>query len=68
MRERFTENANKALKLAGKAAKTNGNGAVGSEHLLIGLLEEEEGTAAALLAGHGVEIEKITALITNLIT
>ena len=46
MRERFTENAEKVLKLAKKAAKNNGNGYIGSEHLLLGLLEEGEGTAA----------------------
>ena len=40
MLERFTENAQKALKLAKKAAKINANGYIGSEHLLIGLLEE----------------------------
>lgn len=68
MRERFTENANKALKLAKKAAKRNESGYIGSEHLLLGLLEEEEGTAATLLAGYGVEIEKVMALIANLIT
>lgn len=67
MRERFTENANKALKLAKKAAKINGNGYIGSEHLLLGLLEEGEGTAAILLEGHGVESDKITALVANLI-
>ena len=49
MRERFTENAEKVLKLAKKAAKNNGNGYIGSEHLLLGLLEEGEGTAAILL-------------------
>lgn len=42
MRERFTENAEKVLKLAKKAAKNNGNGYIGSEHLLLGLLEEGE--------------------------
>lgn len=68
MRERFTANANQALKLAKKAAKTNGNGYIGSEHLLLGLLDEKEGTAAVLLEGRGVEREKLTALIANLIT
>ena len=68
MRERFTDNAKKALKLAKKAAKINGNGAIGTEHLLLGLLDEAEGTAAVLLEGHGVEREKLVALIERLIT
>ena len=55
MRERFTENAEKVLKLAKKAAKNNGNGYIGSEHLLLGLLEEGEGTAAILLKESGAD-------------
>ena len=68
MQERFTENAQKALKLAKKAAKLNANGYIGSEHLLIGLLDEQEGTAAILLREAGAETEKIRTLIENLIT
>ena len=68
MQERFTENAQKALKLAKKAAKLNANGYIGSEHLLIGLLDEQEGTAAILLREAGAEAEKIRTLIENLIT
>jgi len=65
--ERFTENAQKALKLAKKAAKINANGYIGSEHLLIGLLEEEEGTAAILLKEAGADADKTETLIANLI-
>ena len=68
MRERFTENAEKVLKLAKKAAKNNGNGYIGSEHLLLGLLEEGEGTAAILLKESGADTVKIRTLIANLIT
>ena len=67
MLERFTENAQKALKLAKKAAKINANGYIGSEHLLIGLLEEEEGTAAILLKEAGADADKTETLIANLI-
>ena len=67
MFERFTENAQKALKLAKKAAKINANGYIGSEHLLIGLLEEEEGTAAILLKEAGADADKTETLIANLI-
>ena len=68
MRERFTENAEKVLKLAKKAAKNNGNGYIGSEHLLLGLLEEGEGTAAILLKESGADTVKIRTLVANLIT
>lgn len=67
MLERFTENAQNALKLAKKAAKINANGYIGSEHLLIGLLEEEEGTAAILLKEAGADADKTETLIANLI-
>lgn len=39
----------------------------GSEHLLLGLLEEGEGTAAQVLIGAGVEEEKLKSLIDQLI-
>lgn len=68
MRERFTENAEKVLKLAKNAAKNNGNGYIGSEHLLLGLLEEGEGTAAILLKESGADTVKIRTLVANLIT
>lgn len=68
MRERFTENAEKVLKLAKKAAQNNGNGYIGSEHLLLGLLEEGEGTAAILLKESGADTVKIRTLVANLIT
>ena len=68
MRERFTENAEKVLKLAKKAAKNNGNGYIGSEHLLLGLLEEGEGTEAILLKESGADTVKIRTLVANLIT
>jgi len=68
LRERFTENAEKVLKLAKKAAKNNGNGYIGSEHLLLGLLEEGEGTAAILLKESGADTVKIRTLVANLIT
>lgn len=44
--EQFTKKAASALKLAAKAARRRGHSYIGSEHLLLGLLEEGEGTAA----------------------
>ena len=67
MREQFTENANQALKLAKEAALEFGQGYIGSEHLLLGLLREEQGTAARVLAESGVAEAHLAALIQELI-
>lgn len=65
--QQFTKNAAEALKLAEKAAKRRGHSYIGSEHLLLGLLEEGEGTAAQVLAASGVDEEKLEGLIDQLI-
>ena len=38
--ERYTEKAKKALMLAGEAAEDLGSRSIGTEHLLVGLIEE----------------------------
>ena len=43
MENKFTPRAEEALRLAQEAAEDMGHGYVGSEHLLLGLLREEEG-------------------------
>ena len=63
--EQFTKKAASALKLAAKAARRRGHSYIGSEHLLLGLLEEGEGTAAQVLIGAGVEEEKLKSLIDH---
>nr|UWI50219.1 ATP-dependent Clp protease ATP-binding subunit [Clostridioides difficile] len=46
---RFTQRAKKAIDLAFESAKNLGHNIVGSEHILLGLLKEEEGIAAKVL-------------------
>ena len=67
MQENYTQSALAAIRLAKLAAKSCGHGYVGSEHLLIGLIREEQGTAGALLREHQVEEEKIRELIDRLV-
>ncbi|MFR8549171.1 MAG: ATP-dependent Clp protease ATP-binding subunit [Lachnospiraceae bacterium] len=67
MQENYTQSALAAIRLAKRAAKSCGHGYVGSEHLLIGLIREEQGTAGALLREHQVEEEKIRELIDRLV-
>lgn len=67
MRDNYTESARRAQKLAEKAARVCGHSYIGSEHLLIGLVQEEKGTAGMILRSHGVELEKLRELIARLI-
>ncbi|PBI19472.1 ATP-dependent Clp protease ATP-binding subunit ClpC [Clostridioides difficile] len=50
---RFTQRAKKAINLAFESAKGLGHNIVGSEHILLGLLREEEGIAAKVLSKVG---------------
>ena len=52
--DRCSESAKKALALAQEAARSMGHNYVGSEHLLLGLINEGEGAAARALAADGV--------------
>jgi ATP-dependent Clp protease ATP-binding subunit ClpC len=67
MQENYTKSAKVVQKLAAKAARDCGHSYIGSEHLLIGLVQEEQGTAGMILRNHGVEIEKLKQLIGQLI-
>ena len=68
MAELYTKQAKNALLCAAKNARENHHGYIGTEHILIGLLEEKEGTAGMVLAEYGVEEERLRALIDRLIT
>ncbi|MGB3056973.1 MAG: Clp protease N-terminal domain-containing protein, partial [Candidatus Omnitrophota bacterium] len=48
--DRFTERARKVILLAKEAAKRFNHDYIGTEHLLLGLVKEGEGVAAAVLA------------------
>ena len=67
MNGRFTEKAQKVLVLAREEAKRMGHKVVGTEHILLGLIQEGEGLAAKSLMGVGLEMEKIRAQIEELV-
>ena len=67
MIDRFTESAERVLKLARKASSEMGHDNVGTEHILLGLLREEHGTAAAVLKENHVREAEVVELIRNLI-
>jgi len=68
MIDRFTEQAREAISLAVDAAEGLGHNYVGTEHLLIGLLQESTGVAAKVLESCGVTSEKVTSLVSQLIS
>ena len=67
MAEEYTNSAKAAIKEAERAAKAFGHPYIGSEHLLLGLLREKEGTASRLLKEMQVEEDKVAGLIDTLI-
>lgn len=54
----FTPRAKKALELATEEARGLGHNYIGTEHILLGLLREEEGIASQVLFSLGVDIKK----------
>ncbi|MDO4491609.1 MAG: ATP-dependent Clp protease ATP-binding subunit [Lachnospiraceae bacterium] len=67
MNKEYTVQAKNALKIAERAAKNAKRSYIGTEHLLLGLLEEGTGTAALVLKENKVEREKMLQLIRDLI-
>ncbi len=67
MIDRFTTKARTAINLAEQAAGRLGHSYVGTEHLLLGLLEEGSGVAARVLIENGVREDKVLGLISQLI-
>ncbi len=68
MEDQYTNSARQVQKLAEKAAQNLGNGSVGSEHLLLGLLREKNGSAGVILRANKVDENKLLRMINQLIT
>ncbi len=62
-----TERLNRVLKLAIEEAEALSHNYVGTEHLLLGLLHEPEGTAARALANLKLKLEEVRAAVLNLL-
>ncbi|OQA91992.1 MAG: Negative regulator of genetic competence ClpC/MecB [Elusimicrobia bacterium ADurb.Bin231] len=74
MYNRFTERAQKVIRLAQEEAKRLNHDAITPEHLLIGILVMEEGVAAGIISNLGIStiklrmsVEKILAVGDNLL-
>ena len=67
MQKERTGQAEKALELAHAAAAECKHSYVGTEHILLGLLTEQEGTAGKVMRSMGADADQLTELIEKLI-
>jgi ATP-dependent Clp protease ATP-binding subunit ClpA len=67
MFERFTERARYVVVLAQDEARTLKHNYIGTEHILLGLLREEEGLAARVLRSFGITLEEVRAQVARII-
>ncbi len=67
MFERFTERARQVVVLAQEEARSLKHNYIGTEHLLLGLLREEEGVAARVLDGLEVSVEEVRAAVVRIV-
>ncbi len=61
--ERFSEGARKVLTKAQEEAKRLGHGYIDTEHILLGIVDEEGGVAAKVLSNLGVPLPKVRAAV-----
>lgn len=66
MFERFTDRARQAMALAQEEAQRHHSG-VGTEHLLLGLIQEGEGVAAKALEALGISLESVSQQVREVI-
>ena len=59
MFERFTDRARRVLLLAHEEARLLNHNFIGTEHILVGLIHEEEGVAAKALGSLGISLESV---------
>ncbi|HRZ14236.1 MAG TPA: ATP-dependent Clp protease ATP-binding subunit [Candidatus Omnitrophota bacterium] len=55
----FTPRAKKALEMAAEEARSLGHNYIGTEHLLLGLIREEEGVASQVLMNLGLDLNTV---------
>jgi ATP-dependent Clp protease ATP-binding subunit ClpC len=64
----FTPRAKKVLELSLREALQLGHNAIGTEHILLGIVREGEGVAAQVLAGFGADGARVREQVVRLLT
>ena len=67
MFERFTERARQVVVLAQEEARSLKHNYIGTEHLLLGLLREEEGVAARVFDKLEISVEEVRAAVVRIV-
>src|SRR5271167_4083963 len=67
MFERFTERARQVVVLAQEEARTLKHNYIGTEHILLGLLREEEGLAARVLESLEITVERVRGQVVRIV-
>src|SRR6188474_1780206 len=67
MFERFTERARQVVVLAQEEARTLKHNYIGTEHILLGLLREEEGLAARVLESLDITTERVRSQVVRIV-
>src|SRR5437868_3297436 len=65
--ERFTERARQVVVLAQDEARALKHNYIGTEHILLGLLREEEGLAARVLESLHITVEEVRAQVARIV-
>jgi ATP-dependent Clp protease ATP-binding subunit ClpC len=65
--ERFTERARQVVALAQEEARTLRHAHIGTEHLLLGLLREDEGVAARALGSFDITVERVRGEVVRIV-
>lgn len=67
MFRRFTQRARNAVLYAQEEARQLNHPAIGTEHILLGLLKEGEGVGARALLSMGVDLDRVRSEVTRVI-
>jgi len=65
--DKFTERARRLLSLAQEEAQRFNSSYIGTEHLLLGLVREEDGLGARVLESLGIELNTVRAAVESII-
>ena len=64
---RFTQRARQSLSMAQEEARRLNHGYIGTEHLLLGLLREEEGIASRVLTDMGLSVAQVRRAVERMV-
>ena len=67
MFERFTDRARRVIVLAQQEARDLNHNYIGTEHILLGLIQEGEGVAAKALESMGINLEDVRREVIDII-